>query len=68
MKNTYQIVVAGAPGIEPEYYQQFMQGSIIDIVFGKTYDLLARSHAALVTSGTATLRDLFIWCATGGVL
>ena len=27
----------------------------IDIVFGKTYDLLARSHAALVTSGTATL-------------
>ena len=54
-ENTYQIVVAGAPGIEPEYYQQFMQGSKIDIVFGKTYDLLARSHAALVTSGTATL-------------
>lgn len=54
-ENTYQIVVAGAPGIEPEYYQQFMQSAKVDIVFGKTYDLLAKSHAALVTSGTATL-------------
>lgn len=54
-ENTYQIVVAGAPGIEPEYYQQFMQDAKVGIVFGKTYDLLAKSHAALVTSGTATL-------------
>ena len=51
----YQIVVAGAPGIEPEYYQRFMQGSEAEIVFGKTYELLAKAHAALVTSGTATL-------------
>jgi lipid-A-disaccharide synthase len=47
--------VAGAPGIEPSYYQQFMQGSQTDIVFGQTYALLAKSRAALVTSGTATL-------------
>lgn len=51
----YQIVVAGAPGIEPDYYKQFMQGAKVDIVFGQTYALLAKSHAALVTSGTATL-------------
>ena len=51
----YQIVVAGAPGIEPDYYQQFMQGTKAEIVFGKTYDLLSKAHAALVTSGTATL-------------
>ena len=51
----YQIVVAGAPGIEPEYYKQFMRGTKAGIVFGKTYDLLSRAHAALVTSGTATL-------------
>ena len=51
----YQIVVAGAPGIEPDYYKQFMQGSKAEIVFGQTYALLAKSHAALVTSGTATL-------------
>ena len=54
-ENNYQIVVAGAPGIEPSYYQQFMQGSQADIVFGQTYALLAKSHAALVTCGTATL-------------
>ena len=54
-ENNYQIVVAGAPGIEPSYYQQSMQGSQADIVFGQTYALLAKSHAALVTSGTATL-------------
>ena len=54
-ENNYQIVVAGAPGIEPSYYQQFMQGSQADIVFGQTYALLSKSHAALVTSGTATL-------------
>ena len=54
-ENNYQIVVAGAPGIEPSYYQQFMQGSQADIVFGQTYALLAKSHTALVTSGTATL-------------
>ena len=54
-ENDYQIVVAGAPGIEPSYYQQFMQGSQADIVFGQTYALLAKAHTALVTSGTATL-------------
>ena len=54
-ENDYQIVVAGAPGIEPSYYQQFVQGSQAGIVFGQTYALLAKAHAALVTSGTATL-------------
>ena len=54
-ENDYQIVVAGAPSIEPEYYQQFMQGAQAEIVFGQTYQLLSKAHVALVTSGTATL-------------
>ena len=54
-ENGYQIVVAGAPGIEAAYYQQFVQGSEVKLVFGQTYQLLSRAHAALVTSGTATL-------------
>ena len=54
-ENDYQIVVAGAPGIEPEYYQQFMRDSKAEIVFNQTYALLSKAHAALVTSGTATL-------------
>jgi lipid-A-disaccharide synthase len=51
----YRIVVAGAPGIEPAYYSQFLNGSGVEIVFNETYPLLAQAHAALVTSGTATL-------------
>lgn len=54
-RHDYRIVVAGAPGIEPSYYEQFLQGSVVEIVFDKTYPLLAQAHAALVTSGTATL-------------
>lgn len=54
-ENDYQIVVAGAPSIAPDYYQQFMRESKVEIVFGQTYDLLSKAHAALVTSGTATL-------------
>lgn len=54
-ENDYQIVVAGAPGIEPAYYQAFLQGTTVEIVFGQTYHLLSKAYAALVTSGTATL-------------
>ena len=51
----YRIVVAGAPGIEPTYYEAFLKGSQAEIVYNQTYPLLAKAHAALVTSGTATL-------------
>lgn len=51
----YQAVIAGAPGIDPDYYKQYTGNHNVKIVFGKTYPLLQHSHAALVTSGTATL-------------
>ena len=51
----YQCVVAGAPGIEDAYYEEFIKGASVEIVHDETYDLLSRSTAALVTSGTATL-------------
>ena len=51
----YQLVVAGAPSIPQEYYSRFTEGYDVQIVFDKTYPLLAHSCAALVTSGTATL-------------
>ena len=50
----YQFVVAGAPGIEPSFYQSYMNEDA-EIVFGQTYRLLQHAKAALVTSGTATL-------------
>lgn len=51
----YQFVVAGAPGIEAAFYNKFLSHSGVSVVFGQTYQLLAHAHAALVTSGTATL-------------
>lgn len=51
----YQFVVAGAPGIEPSFYDDYLAGTSASVVFGSTYALLSCAHAALVTSGTATL-------------
>lgn len=58
----YQIVIAGAPAINDEYYQSVLQsctyaGSthILRIVKNATYPLLYHSRVAIVTSGTATL-------------
>lgn len=50
----YQFVVAGAPGIEADFYHRYMDADT-KIVFGETYRLLSHATAALVTSGTATL-------------
>ena len=51
----YQVVLAGAPAIEADYYDQYIKGTGVKIVYNETYPLLAKAHAALVTSGTATL-------------
>jgi lipid-A-disaccharide synthase len=51
----YQLVLAGAPGIDDEYYQQFIEGTGVRVVKDQTYALLSHAHVALVTSGTATL-------------
>lgn len=51
----YQMVLAGAPSIEDEYYDKFLEGTPVSVVKNKTYQLLSHTTAALVTSGTATL-------------
>lgn len=51
----YQLVLAKAPSLDDDYYAPFLEGKDVRAVGGKTYDLLAHSTAALVTSGTATL-------------
>ena len=52
----YQLVLAGAPGIDPAYYQLYVGSTVpVKIIFGQTYRLLQQAKAALVTSGTATL-------------
>jgi len=56
----YQVVIAGAPGIEPDFYQSIIKNKKVQIVFGQTYDLLQQSKAAVVNSGTATLETALV--------
>lgn len=51
----YQLVLAAAPSIEPDYYKKVLAGADVKVVYGQTYRLLQHATAALVTSGTATL-------------
>lgn len=51
----YQLVLAGAPAISPDYYKKVIGDAPLKIIFGQTYRLLQHADAALVTSGTATL-------------
>jgi lipid-A-disaccharide synthase len=53
--SNYQFVIAGAPGIEDAFYSDFITNTNVTFIRNKTYDLLFHAHAALVTSGTATL-------------
>jgi lipid-A-disaccharide synthase len=51
----YQFVIAGAPSLDREFYATFLKNPSVNFVQNKTYGLLSIAHAALVTSGTATL-------------
>lgn len=51
----YQLVLAGAPSIDDDYYRKFITEQPVTLVHNDTYALLANATTALVTSGTATL-------------
>jgi len=56
----WQFIIAGAPSAHKEWYQNYLHHPNISIVYGKTYELLSHSSAALVTSGTATM-EAALW-------
>lgn len=70
----YRFVIAAAPAIPETFYQEWMPtGSEVPLVRDKTYAILKHAHAAIVTSGTATLETaLFgvpqVVCYKGGAL
>ena len=54
--STYYFVVAKAPGIDDEFYNEYLKAyPNVSSVSNQTYQLLSNSVAAIVTSGTATL-------------
>lgn len=53
--DAYQFVIAGAPSLDQAFYAPFLKNSNISLIANQTYGILQIAHAALVTSGTATL-------------
>lgn len=69
----YKFVIGGAPSQEFAFYESIVGDKNVSFINNKTYDLLAVSTAALVTSGTATLETaLFkvpqVVCYKGGFI
>jgi lipid-A-disaccharide synthase len=55
----FTILIAGAPSIDASFYEPFLNDQV-QLIYGKTYDILSISEAAIVTSGTATLETALI--------
>jgi lipid-A-disaccharide synthase len=56
----HQFVVAGAPSLEIDFYNPYLKAFDARLVMDQTYPLLQVAHAALVTSGTATLETALL--------
>ena len=55
LSDRYQLLLACAPGIDPDFYAPLIEQSAVRPLTDQTYELLRYATAALVTSGTATL-------------
>lgn len=56
-----KFIVAGAPSRSPEDYDRHICGrDYVEVVFGRTYDILKFADAALINSGTASLEAALI--------
>jgi lipid-A-disaccharide synthase len=56
----YQFVLAGVLNIPDELYFKITANSRVNLIKGKTYEILSVAEASLVTSGTATLETALI--------
>ncbi len=57
---SHQVVIAGAPGIDEDFYDKILDKENASLIFGQTYNVLAQANVALVTSGTATLETALL--------
>lgn len=56
----YQFVVAGMSRFSLDFYQKYITASNLSVVFDQTYELLKKSDAAIVVSGSATLETAIL--------
>ena len=51
----YNFIISATSTLTIDYYQKYIKGYNVDILFDKQYDLLYSSKASIITSGTSTL-------------
>lgn len=56
----YQFVIAGMSRFPLDFYQKYITANNISVVFDQTYELLKKSEAAIVVSGSATLETAIL--------
>lgn len=56
----FQIVVSGAPGIDPSFYIPYIKETKIPVLFNQTHSIVQHSKIAIVNSGTATLETALL--------
>lgn len=56
----FQVLIAGAPGIDASFYTSVIPGLKFEVIFGQTYEMVSHASAAIVNSGTATLETALI--------
>ena len=69
----FELVIAGAPSQEEAFYKSILKETKVKVLFNSTYEILTHAHAALVTSGTATLETAIfkipqVVCYKGGLV
>jgi len=69
----FELIIAGAPSQEASFYRSILKERQVKVLFDSTYEILTHSHAALVTSGTATLETAIFKipqavCYKGGLI
>jgi lipid-A-disaccharide synthase len=67
----FQFVIAGVSSLSASFYNSLICNPDVKLIFDSTHDLLDKAHAALVTSGTATLETALmnvpeVVCYKGG--
>lgn len=56
----YQFVVAGMSRFSSSFYNKYITANNISVIFDQTYELLKKSDAAIVVSGSATLETAIL--------
>jgi len=56
----FRFVIAGIEAVDPSLYEKYSCNPQVPVLYGQTYELVYHAHAALVTSGTATLETALL--------